>query len=56
MLAQTEEEHGVGMATVGLAVCCRRARGGGEGTDAREAVECILAVERPADHGDHDAE
>eukprot|EP00964_Phaeocystis_antarctica_P141449 scaffold106487_cov60-Phaeocystis_antarctica.AAC.1 len=40
-----EEQHGVGLATVGLAGHAAAAA-----RDAREAAECSLAVERPADH------
>ena len=42
-----EEEHGVGLATVGLAAADGHAAAA---RDAREAAECSLAVERPADH------
>ena len=42
-----EEHHGVGLATVGLAAADGHAAAA---RDAREAAECSLAVERPADH------
>ena len=42
-----EEQHGVGLATVGLAAADGHAAAA---RDAREPAECSLAVERPADH------
>ena len=43
-----EEQHGVGLATVGLATADHGL--GAAARDVREAAECSLAVERPADH------
>ena len=42
-----QEQHGVGLATVGLAAADGHAAAA---RDAREAAECSLSVERPVDH------